>query len=80
MMPGIYLYHNHKRWIVLSYLSVLIAFSFCYIFMTSYELGFSSILNVSDNRMFDLLYRAPFGPVGYYSLGIMLSIFYFEYS
>ena len=38
------------------------------------------MLNVMDNNMFDYLFRAPFGPVGYYSLGIMLSIFYFEYS
>ena len=29
--------------------------------------------------MFDELFRHPFGPVGYYALGILLSVFYFEY-
>lgn len=80
MMPSIYLYHNRNRWFVLGYLSFLMAFSFCYIFLMSWHFDLSSMLNVSDNRMFDMLYRAPFGPVGYYALGIMLSIFYFEYS
>jgi len=30
--------------------------------------------------MFNAIYRRPFGPVGFYALGILLSIFYFEYS
>jgi len=30
--------------------------------------------------MFNLIYRRPFGPAGYYALGALLSIFYFEYS
>lgn len=80
MMPSIYLYHNRNRWFVLGYLLLLIAFSTTYLFLMSWHNNFSSMLNVSDNKMFDELYRAPFGPVGYYALGIMLSIFYFEYS
>ena len=38
------------------------------------------MLIITNNEMFNQLYRRPFGPVGYYALGIMLSIFYFEYS
>ena len=30
--------------------------------------------------MFRVIYRRPFAPVGYYALGIMLAIFYFEYT
>jgi hypothetical protein len=80
MMPSIYLYHNRNRWFVLGYLTFLIAFSTVYIFYMCWSNGFSSMLNVSDNKMFDYIFRAPFGPVGYYALGILLSIFYFEYS
>jgi hypothetical protein len=34
---------------------------------------------IDTTKKFDYLYRMPFGPVGFYSLGILLSIFYFEY-
>ena len=80
MMPSIYIYHMRtKRWLVLSYLSLLIIGSICYLLWVSLSGGYSSMLTIKDNNMFDEVYRRPFGPIGYYALGIMLSIFYFEY-
>lgn len=40
---------------------------------------YSTIFIIDSTKKFDYLYRRPFGPVGCYSLGILLSIFYFEY-
>ena len=81
MMPSVYMYLSRtKRWLVLSYLSLLILFSMSYLFYVSLTYKFSSMLTIQDNTMFDAIYRRPFGPIGYYSLGILLSIFYFEYS
>jgi len=42
--------------------------------------GLSTLLTIDDDKMFNELFRRPFGPAGYYALGILLSIFYFEYS
>ncbi len=43
--------------------------------------NYSTLLTIfTPNAMFDPLYRRPFGPIGYYAFGAMLSIFYFEYS
>jgi hypothetical protein len=81
MMPSVFIYHKKtKRWAVLIYLSILMLISITYIFWCSISYGFSSILTITNNQMFDQLFRRPFGPVGYYALGIMISIFYFEYS
>jgi len=41
---------------------------------------FSSMMTVDEESMYDELFRFPLGPVGYYALGILLAIFYFEYS
>ncbi len=79
MMPSIYLYLSTKRAVVLSYLIALIALSIVYVFYVSALNDFSSILTIKDNLMFNELYRRPFGPMGYYALGILLSLFYFEY-
>ncbi len=87
MMPSIYLYHNqnafgskYRRWIVIGYLLALIGFSSVYILVCSLASHFSSILTIVDNVMFDEIYRRPFGTVGYYALGILLSISYFEFT
>lgn len=81
MMPSIFFYHRRTaRWLVLSYLSFLIIGSISYLFWVSYANDFSSMLTIKDNTMFDEVFRRPFGPVGFYALGILLSIFYFEYS
>ena len=79
-MPAIYFYNNKFRWTVLIYLSTLILSSIGYLFFMSFTKCFSSMLTISTNEMFDVIYRRPFGPMGYYALGILLSIFYFEYS
>jgi hypothetical protein len=42
--------------------------------------NFSSMMTVDEESSFDELFRFPLGPVGYYALGILFSIFYFEYS
>jgi hypothetical protein len=81
MMPAISIYQRKsKRWLVITYLVLLILFSMTYLFWTSLSGKFSSILVIQDNKMFNEIYRRPFGPVGFYALGILLSIYYFEYS
>jgi uncharacterized protein with PQ loop repeat len=81
MMPSIYIYHKrNKRWLVLSFLTVLVIASMLYLFYVTMKHSFSCMLVISDDIMFDDLYRRPFGPVGFYALGILLSILYFEYS
>ena len=42
--------------------------------------SFPSAVTIVTLDMFFVLYRRPFAPVGYYALGIMFSIFYFEYT
>jgi hypothetical protein len=37
-------------------------------------------VSINKYDMYYIIYRRPFAPVGYYALGIMLSIFYFEYT
>lgn len=81
MMPAISVYQRKsKRWLVLTFLVLLILLSISYLFWVSITNEFSSILVIKDNTMFNSIYRRPFGPVGFYALGILLSIFYFEYS
>ena len=80
-MPAISVYQRKsKRWLVLTFLVLLIILSISYLFWVSITNEFSSILVIKDNTMFNAIYRRPFGPVGFYALGILLSIFYFEYS
>ena len=81
MIPSIAIYHKRgKRWLVLSLLTLLIAVSIVYIFIFSYSLNLPTVININTPDMFFTIYRRPFAPVGYYALGIMLSIFYFEYT
>ena len=81
MMPAISIYHKRdKRWLVLSILTMLILFSIVYIFAQTMMYEFPPIVTVNTYEMFYIIYRRPFAPVGYYALGIMLSIFYFEYT
>ncbi len=42
--------------------------------------NFSTLLTVDIHNMFDEIFRYPIGTVGYYSLGVLLAIFYFEFS
>jgi len=79
MMPSIFLYLSRKRALVLCYLIGLMVLSIGYVFSVCNFNDFSSILMIRNNNMFNELYRRPFGPMGYYALGILLSIFYFEY-
>ena len=80
-MPSLFFYLKRKRRnYVLIYLSLLIAISILYLFIMTMVYEYSSMVVILDNNMYNHLYRRPFGPMGYYALGIMLSIFYFEYS
>ena len=66
--------------IVFSYLLLIIGGSITYLVVITINKNLPTMLNIDDNSMFNCLYRRPFGPAGYYSLGILFSIFYFEYS
>jgi hypothetical protein len=42
--------------------------------------GYSTMFIIDNENKFDKLYRRPWAPSGFYALGILLSIFYYEYS
>ena len=62
------------------YLLFLILVSISYLGVMTYVYEFSSMMTVDEENMYDELFRFPLGPVGYYALGILLAIFYFEHS
>lgn len=74
------MYLYKPRWIVLTYLTAIISISVVYVFWMCQRNGFSAMITVSTNLMYNEIYRRPFGPMGYYAFGIYLSILYFEYS
>lgn len=81
MIPTIYYYQKRNmRRFVLFYLTFLIIGSMVYLGLMTYLNEFSTLLTVDKENMFDELFRYPFGPIGYYALGIMIAIFYFEFS
>lgn len=81
MIPTIYYYQKRNmRRFVLFYLAFLIICSMVYLGLMTYLNEFSTLLTVDKENMFDELFRYPFGPIGYYALGIMIAIFYFEFS
>ena len=81
MIPCIYYYQRKQcRSYVLFYLVFLICISIIYLFSMTLWDNFSSMMTVDEESSFDELFRFPLGPVGYYALGILFSIFYFEYS
>ena len=81
MMPAIYLYQRKgRRMLVFTSLLLVIACSISYLVVITIRENLPTMLNIDDNNMFNYIYRRPFGPAGYYSLGILFSIFYFEYS
>lgn len=80
MMPSIYYYLlKGQREVVLGVLTAIVFGSTTYIFLVVFMEDLSSMLQMSDSAMFNQLYRRPFGPLGYYALGIMFAIFYYEY-
>jgi hypothetical protein len=80
MMPSIYLYQKKSyRKYVLIYNSFLILLSMFYLTIMTWENNYPTVFLIDSTKKFDILYRRPYGPVGFYSLGILLSIFYFEY-
>ena len=81
MIPTIYYYQKRNmRRFVLFYLAFLIICSMVYLGLMTLLNKFSTLLTVDKENMFDELFRYPFGPIGYYALGIMIAIFYFEFS
>eukprot|EP00347_Sterkiella_histriomuscorum_P019610 403340973 len=81
LCPSIFLYQKrNKRGLVVILLSCLILLSMLYLLIVSIDKGFSSMLVIENTYMFSDIYKRPFGPVGFYALGIIASIFYFEYS
>jgi hypothetical protein len=81
MVPAIYNYQRKRgRQSVIVYLLFLIAASMAYLGTMTGMNDFSTMMTVDEESTFDELFRFPLGPVGYYALGILLAIFYFEYS
>ena len=58
---------------------MLITFSIVYLIVISAKNDLAAYIDLSSVDYFNRVYRRPFGPIGYYSLGIMASIFYYEY-
>lgn len=65
---------------VFAFLFIIILASMTYLILTTCFNGLSTLLFVETNAMFNILYRRPFGPMGYYAMGILGSIFYYEYT
>lgn len=81
LVPSIFFYQRKScRDYVIVFLTFLMALSICYLGAMTIMHNFSSLMTVDEENMFDELFRFPLGPIGYYALGILLAIFYFEYS
>lgn len=65
---------------MIGYLTFLMIESVLYLFITTMTFGLSTLFTIENINSFDDLFRYPFGPVGYYAMGIMCAIFYFEYT
>eukprot|EP00347_Sterkiella_histriomuscorum_P010014 403339018 len=80
MMPSIYFYQRKgKRLLVFIYLLSIMVLSSAYLIIVTVSYKLSTLLTIDDDSMFNLVFRRPFGPAGYFSMGILFSIFYFEY-
>lgn len=80
LIPSVYLYQRrYRRKLVLFYLSCLILESILYLSIMTFKNNFSTMLTIDAENMFDELFRYPFGPVGYYAMGILIAIYFFEY-
>jgi hypothetical protein len=81
LIPSVFFYQKkHLRLRVIGYQFFLIILSISYLFTMTVMNNFSTLLTVDIQNMFDELFRYPIGTVGYYSFGVLLAIFYFEYS
>ena len=80
-MPTIYYYSKQrKRLTVIIFLQLVIAGSITYLILVTLKHDLSTLLVFdSQSQLANLVFRKPFGPTGYYALGILLAIFYFEY-
>lgn len=80
MTPCFYYYHGKKkRGMVLTYLTLIILGSVGYLMVTTYINSYSTLVSYRFNSMFNDLLRKPFGPVGFYAFGILISIHYYEF-
>ena len=82
MLPSLYLYiHKKRRNTVIVILSLFILQSISFLIIMTYKDGYSTLMSIeNNNNMFNILYRKPFGPIGFYSFGIMVAIFYYEFT
>jgi hypothetical protein len=81
LIPSIYFYQRKScREYVIVFLCFLISLSISYLATMTYWHGYSSLMTVDEENMYDELFRFPLGPLGYYALGVLLAIFYFEYT
>jgi peptidoglycan/LPS O-acetylase OafA/YrhL len=62
MMPAIYFYQKRQmRRVVLGFLACLILSSILFLSITTYIYSFSTILTFDIKRMYDYIFRYPFG-------------------
>lgn len=81
LCPSLYFYmKRNSRTTIVIFLNLLILESMIYLFTVTMLNEYSSMLNFDVNQMYKDFYKRPFGTVGYYAMGILLSIYYFEYS
>ena len=66
--------------LVICFLLVIITASMLYLITVTERNKLSTLLTIDNDHMFNQVFKRPFGPAGYYALGILFSIFYFEYS
>jgi hypothetical protein len=82
LLPTLILYRKfNQRKAALIFLGLVILESVVYLITVTSVNNYSTMITLySSNEMFNALYRRPFGPIGYFAFGALLSIFYYEYS
>ncbi len=51
-----------------------------YTIQSTLKYKLSTMITFENELIYNILIRRPFTPVGYYAFGIIIAIFYFEYT
>lgn len=81
LLPTIFVYQRDggRVWSTI-YPIVLITISIVYIITITWLFDYSTLFDIEGNQMPIKLVRRPFAPVGFYAMGVIASIYYYEYT
>ncbi|CDW90007.1 UNKNOWN [Stylonychia lemnae] len=81
LIPSVYMYQKkNMRKVVMVYLVLLVLLTCFFRLSITIDQGYSSIIIIEHNVMFNDLLKRPWSNVGFYACGIITCIFYYEYS